>query len=99
MQFLKISYQGGGLVRIPPEYVAYFRYFPDTKNDEDGIVVFYLKNREEVKICKCSPSDAKEYIKIWREALEANQGQLSDIPLLDEEEFENGETEAKRTDS
>lgn len=96
MNFLKINYEGGGLARVIPEYVAFMRYYPQ-KND--GEVVFSLKNGKEINIIGCTEDDAQKYIKRWKEALEANQGQLSDIPLLPNKDEENGKTDTESTES
>lgn len=93
MQFLRINYQGGGKVRILPEYVAYMQYVPETQG-----VYFYLKNGKEIKVMSCDEDDANDYIKRWREALEANQGQLSDVPLLGEDN-DYGETSTESTEN
>ena len=96
MKFLRINYQGGGLARVIPEYVAFMRYYPE-KNE--GEIVFSLKNGKEITIIGCTEDDAQSYIKRWREALEANQGQLSDIPLLQNKDEENDETNIESTES
>ena len=78
MKFLNIYYEGGGFVKVDPNFVSYVRYFPTEK----GRVTFYLKNGKSIDIYSCSDEDAKDYANRWKTALEDSQGQISEIPLL-----------------